>query len=217
MNTKKNHQQYALGEEIANSITHGIGILLSVVGLTTLLVLAFHFATIEHFVSYLIYGLSLILLYTSSTLYHALPYEKAKKVLKVCDHAAIYLLIAGTYTPFLVLHLKGEVGHRLLVIIWSLALIGVIFKFFFTGRFKIVSTTLYVAMGWLIVFAAGPLEQAIGESGMRWLIFGGLAYTFGAIFYLLKKIPYTHAIWHLFVLLGSVLHFVAVCESAKFI
>jgi hemolysin III len=213
---KQTQNQYGLAEEIANSVTHGIGIMLSLIGLTSLLVLSVHFATTSHFISYLIYGLSLILLYTSSTLYHALPYEKAKRFFKICDHSAIYLLIAGTYTPFLVINLKGEIGNRLLVIIWSLAIVGVIFKFFFTGRFKLLSTLLYVGMGWLIVFAAKPLSLAIGEQAMTWLIVGGMTYTLGAIFYLLKKVPYTHAIWHLFVLMGSIFHFVAVLQSANF-
>ncbi len=209
-------KQYGLGEEVANSVIHGIGVILSFVGLTTLLILSFHFASATHFVSYLIYGISLILLYTSSTLYHALPQEGAKKFFKVCDHASIYLLIAGTYTPFLTINLRTDLGNTLLITIWSLAIAGVIFKFFFTGRFKILSTLLYVFMGWLVVFAGEPMKIAIGESGMNWLIIGGLTYTLGAIFYLLKKIPYTHAIWHLFVLLGSIFHFVAVIESANF-
>ena len=216
MAIKQAHQQYGLSEEIANSVIHGIGIILSIVGLTSLLILSTQFATAAHFISYLIYGISLILLYTSSTLYHALPSEKAKKFFKICDHSAIYLLIAGTYTPFLVINLKGQIGDLLLVIIWSIAIVGVVFKFFFTGRFKLLSTLLYIGMGWLIIFAAKPLSIAIGESGMNWLIIGGLTYTLGAIFYLLKKIPYTHAIWHLFVLMGSIFHFVAVVHSANF-
>lgn len=216
MKNKLTNLQYGLGEEIANSVIHGLGIILSIVGLTALLVLSSYFASMAHFVSYLVYGLTLVLLYTSSTLYHSLPSEKAKRFFKVCDHAAIYLLIAGTYTPFLVINLKGDLGETLLWIIWSLAILGVIFKFFFTGRFKIISTLLYIGMGWLIVFAGKPLTAAIGESGMTWLLAGGSTYTLGAVFYLIKKIPYTHAIWHFFVLMGSICHFVAVVKAANF-
>ncbi|MFY7993723.1 MAG: PAQR family membrane homeostasis protein TrhA [Bacteriovoracaceae bacterium] len=216
MEKRQAHFQYGKGEEIANSVIHGLGIILSIIGLTVLLVLSSYFATIMHSLSYLVYGLSLVLLYTSSTLYHSLPSEKAKRIFKICDHAAIYLLIAGTYTPFLVINLRGDLGDTLLLIIWSLAILGVIFKFFFTGRFKLISTLLYIGMGWLIVFAGKPLSAAIGESGMTWLLAGGLTYTLGAIFYLLKKIPYTHAIWHLFVLMGSICHFVAVVKAANF-
>jgi len=216
MEKKQARFQYGTGEEIANSVIHGLGIILSIIGLTVLLVLSSYFATIMHSLSYLVYGLTLVLLYTSSTLYHSLPYEKAKRIFKICDHAAIYLLIAGTYTPFLVINLKGDLGDTLLLIIWCLAIVGVIFKFFFTGRFKLISTLLYIGMGWLIVFAGKPLSAAIGESGMTWLWAGGLTYTLGAIFYLLKKIPYTHAIWHLFVLMGSLCHYVAVVKAANF-
>ncbi len=216
MEKRQAHFHYGKGEEIANSVIHGLGIILSIIGLTVLLVLSSYFATIMHSLSYLVYGLSLVLLYTSSTLYHSLPSEKAKRIFKICDHAAIYLLIAGTYTPFLVINLRGDLGDTLLLIIWSLAILGVIFKFFFTGRFKLISTLLYIGMGWLIVFAGKPLSAAIGESGMTWLLAGGLTYTLGAIFYLLKKIHYTHAIWHLFVLMGSICHFVAVVKAANF-
>lgn len=208
--------RYSIGEEIANSITHGVGALLSIAALSILLVLACLHGTGWHLSSYLVYSLSLVLLYTASTLYHALPFEKAKVFFKVCDHAAIYLLIAGTYTPFLLLNLRGQLGWWLFGIIWGLALAGVCFKLFFTGRFKLLSTLLYVGMGWVIIFAYGPLKANTAAWGINWLLIGGLTYTAGAAFYLLKRIPFAHAIWHLFVLAGSVFHFFAVLYSGNF-
>lgn len=209
-------KQYTVGEEIANSVIHGLGIVLGIVILTVLLTLASLFGTTAHFVSYLIYGTSLILLYTSSTLYHALPSLSAKKFFKVCDHVSIYLLIAGTYTPFLVLNIGGSLGWTLLVIVWSCAFIGITFKFFFVGQFTFVSTLTYLAMGWMMMFAIKPLSESLTHSGLVWIIAGGLAYSGGTIFYLLKKIPFHHAAWHLCVLTGSVFHFVAIVNSSNF-
>ncbi len=208
--------QYSTGEEIANSIIHGLGVVFGIVSLTVLLTLSALFGSTFHIVCYLIYGLSLILLYTSSTLYHALPYLSAKKFFKVCDHVSIYLLIAGTYTPFLLLNIKGTLGWTLVGIVWACALAGIIFKFFFVGRFTFVSTLLYLGMGWMMVFAAKPLAEALSPKGMMWILAGGLAYTLGTVFYLLKKVPFHHAIWHLFVLTGSVFHFTAIVYSTNF-
>jgi hemolysin III len=207
---------YTPAEEVLNSITHGIGVIFGIVAVTVLCVLSAHFGTFVHTVSYLVYGCSLIILYTSSTLYHALPSPRVKRLFKIFDHSSIYLLIAGTYTPFLILNLKNDNGSTLLVIIWSLALMGVIFKVFFTGRFKVFSTLLYIGMGWLIVFAYGPMKANLRPEGLWWLIAGGLAYTLGTAFYLAKETKFTHAIWHLFVLAGSIFHFIAIIYGANF-
>ena len=208
--------QYSASEEIANSITHGFGILFGIVVLTILLTLSSLFGTIYHFICYFIYGLSLILLYTSSTLYHALPSLRAKSFFKLCDHISIYLLIAGTYTPFLILNIKGTLGWGLLITIWSLAAIGIIFKLFFTGRFRNLSTCVYLGMGWMIIFAARPLSESLNQKGLLLVILGGLTYSLGTVFYSLKKIPFHHAIWHAFVLAGSIFHFAAIIYSSNF-
>jgi len=209
-------KQYSFGEEIANGITHGIGVLFAIVGLTVLLLLSVFFGSGMHILSYLIYGISLLLLYTSSTLYHALPSLNAKRFFKICDHASIYLLIAGTYTPFFLVNLQDSIGKECAILIWSLALIGVIFKFFFAGRFQILSTILYLAMGWLAVLVLKSLSLVLSQQGLTWLIVGGMIYTIGSVFYLLKRVPFFHSIWHLFVLLGSVSHYAAIIYSANF-
>lgn len=206
-------KQYTKNEEIAHSVIHGIGAILGVIGLTALLFWSVSKNSPPHFFSYLIYGLSLIFLYISSTLYHALPYLKAKSIFKMLDHMAIYLLIAGTYTPFLVLNLDGIWSKAMLIGIWSIALLGVLFKLFFTGRFKILSTLLYIAMGWLIVIAYKPMSLALSEETITWILIGGLCYTFGSITYLMKKVPYHHAVWHLFVVAGSVFHYIAIVSA----
>lgn len=207
---------YSKAEEIANSITHGLGILFAVGGLTALMVLTAYFGTTSHLVSYLVYGISMLLLYTASTLYHAIPGERAKRFFKICDHSAIYLLIAGTYTPFLVLNLQGKMAWIAVTIIWSIALAGIIFKLFFTGRFKGLSTLLYIGMGWMVVFLAEPLSAAMNPEAMHWLVIGGVTYTAGTIFYMMKNMPYSHAIWHMFVLLGSIFHFTAIVYAGNF-
>lgn len=209
-------KQYSVNEEIANSIIHGLGVVFGIVSLTILLTLTYSFGTTSHFVSYLIYGTSLILLYTSSTLYHALPFLGAKKFFKVCDHVSIYLLIAGTYTPFLVLNIGGSLGWTLLAVVWSCAFVGIAFKFFFVGQFTFVSTIVYLAMGWMMMFAIKPLSDALTGSGLAWIIAGGLAYSGGTVFYLLKKVRFHHAAWHLCVLTGSVFHFISIIYSSKF-
>ncbi|MCA9506942.1 MAG: hemolysin III family protein [Myxococcales bacterium] len=208
-----NVKQYSRGEEIANSIIHGIGALFSVVGTTVLLTLAIQKHSALHLISYTIYGSSLIFLYTASTLYHALPFLTAKKIFKIFDHIGIYLLIAGTYTPFLLINMKGTFALIMMAVIWTLAGMGLIFKLFFTGRFRLLSTILYVAMGWLIVVAYKPLAQALEPAAMQWLLIGGLFYTGGSVTYLMKKISYHHAIWHVFVILGSLSHYIAVVRS----
>lgn len=197
-------------EELANSITHAIGVALSLAALVILVVYAAMQGDGWKIVSFSIYGTSLVLLYTASTLYHSFSSERAKHYLKILDHAAIYLLIAGTYTPFLLVMIRGNWGWTLFGIIWGLAITGIIFKLFFVNRFRIISTIIYLLMGWLILVAFRPLIAHVPENGLYWLLAGGLSYSFGVIFYLWEKIPYHHAIWHLFVLGGSIFHFFAV-------
>jgi hemolysin III len=197
-------------EEVANTITHGIGLLLSVVGFVVLLVLAALRGSAWHIVACSIYGATLISLYTASTLYHAVISPRVKRALRIFDHSAIYLLIAGTYTPFLLVSLRGPWGWSLFGVIWGLALAGVLFKFWFVERFVILSTAVYIAMGWLVVIAAKPVITHVPFTALIWLLAGGLAYTGGVIFFAAKRIPYSHAIWHLFVLAGSICHYFAV-------
>lgn len=200
-------------EEIANAITHGIGLLLSIAGFVVLLVLAALRGTAWHIVACSIYGATLICLYTASTLYHAVISPRVKRALRIFDHSAIYLLIAGTYTPFLLVSLRGPWGWSLFGVIWGLALVGVLFKFWFVERFAILSTAVYIAMGWLVVIAAKPVITHLRLTAIIWLLAGGLAYTGGVIFFAAKRIPYSHAIWHLFVLAGSICHYFAVLST----
>lgn len=197
-------------EEVMNAVTHGIGTLLAVAGLVLLTVLAYLHGDIWHIVSFSIYGTTLVLLYLASTLYHSFTNEKVKRIFKILDHSAIYLLIAGTYTPFTLVPLHGVLGWTVFGVVWGLAIIGIVLKVFFAGRFNIVSTMCYLGMGWFIVVAIKPLLATVPALGMSWLFIGGLFYSLGSIFYLWKRIPYNHAIWHLFVLAGSVSHFIAV-------
>ena len=158
----------------------------------------------------IVFGVALLLLYTASTLYHAIQHPVAKGRLKVFDHCAIYLLIAGTYTPFTLVGLRGSIGWWLFATIWALALFGVVFKLFYTGRFKRLSTLVYIAMGWLVGVAARPMLQALDGATLVWLLAGGIAYTLGTVFYLRPQLRYAHAIWHAFVIAGSVCHYTAV-------
>lgn len=201
---------HPLRQEIANSITHGLATALSVAGLTLLVVLASLRGQGRDIAIVAVYGTTLVLLYLASTLYHAIQHPGAKRVLKILDHAAIYLLIAGTYTPFTLISLRGPWGWSLFGTVWVLALCGVVFKLFFTGRFKALSTTLYVLMGWIIVVALRPLAEALPRPGLALLFLGGAAYTTGVAFYVWKRLPYSHAIWHCFVMAGSLCHFFAV-------
>lgn len=200
-------------EEIANAITHGIGLLLSIAGFVVLLVLAAVRGTAWHIVACSIYGATLICLYTASTLYHAVISPRVKRALRIFDHAAIYLLIAGTYTPFLLVSLRGTWGWSLFGVIWGLAIAGVLFKLWFVERFAILSTAVYIAMGWLVVIAGKPVITHIPFTALIWLLAGGLAYTGGVIFFAAKRIPYSHAIWHMFVLAGSICHYFAVLST----
>lgn len=205
-----NSMGYTIGEEIANSITHGVGAALSVAGLTLLVALAAIYGDVWRIVSFSIYGSSLILLYLASTLYHSIQYPKVKRILRIFDHAAIYLLIAGTYTPFTLVSMRGTWGWSLFGVVWGLALMGVAFKTLFIGRYEKIATAAYVLMGWLVVVAFKQMVLTIPPGGIVWLVLGGVAYTLGVIFYAWDKLPYNHAIWHLFVLAGSICHFFAI-------
>ncbi len=201
---------YTVQEEIANSVTHGIGTGLAVAGLAILVVLAVIFGDTRRVVSFSIYGGSLIVLYLASTLYHSVQHLKAKKVLRVFDHASIYVLIAGTYTPFLIVSIRGTLGWTLLVVVWALAIIGVAWKIFFIGRYEAVATAAYVLMGWMCLVAFRAMIANVPPAGLVMLILGGVVYTAGVAFYAWEKLPYNHAIWHLFVLGGSILHYFAI-------
>jgi hemolysin III len=203
-------RQYSLGEEIANAVTHGLGIAASLVALVALVAFAAMYGNVWHVVSVAVYGVTLLLLYTASTLYHSLSSTRACHVFKVIDHAAIYLLIAGTYTPFTLVTLRGPWGWSLFGVVWGLALVGIALEAFWVYRPKWVSGVVFLGMGWMVVVAIKPLLAALPPHGMQLLVAGGLAYTLGVIFYVLKRIPYTHAVWHLWVLAGSALHFLAV-------
>lgn len=197
-------------EERANRWTHGVGAALGVVGLVLLVVASSRQGTAWHVVSTAIFGATLVLLYTASTLYHSSTDAKKQVRLQKFDHAAIFLLIAGTYTPFVLVTLRGPWGWSMFGVIWGLAVVGVVMKFWFAGRFRVASTLIYIAMGWLVLIAIKPLMAALPAGGLRLLVAGGLCYTGGAVFYLWKQVPYHHAIWHLFVLGGSVCHWAAV-------
>ncbi|WP_291230058.1 hemolysin III family protein [Dokdonella sp.] len=200
---------YSLREEIASSLIHGLGIVLSIAGLATLVGFAVRSGGAREIVSVAVYGTTLILLYTASTLYHGVPVVRAKPVLRLLDHAAIFLLIAGTYTPFTLLTLQGRWGLVLFVLVWGLALAGISLELR-RVRNRVLMATLYVALGWIGLVAIGPLRENLEAPGL-WLLFGGgAAYTLGVPFYLWKRLPYSHAVWHGFVLLGSVLQFFAV-------
>ncbi len=202
--------QYSLREEIAHSATHGLGSVLSVVGLFALVVTAERSGDVRHVVAAIVYGLTLVLLYLASTLYHSIPHPRAKRILKVIDHSAIYLLIAGTYTPFTLISLRGGLGWTLFGLVWGLALLGIALKVAAIGRFRWLSIVLYLGMGWLAVVVLRPLVDAVSPAGVRLVFLGGVAYTLGVLFYTWRRLPYHHAVWHLFVLAGSVLHFFAV-------
>jgi hemolysin III len=197
-------------EELANALIHGLGLLAAGSGGAVLITLAALRGDAWRIVGASIFVAGLTLLYCASTLYHTARFDIAKARLKVLDHCAIYFLIASTYTPFTLVGLRGAWGWTLFGLIWGLALAGVVFKFFFTGRFRLASTLIYVAMGWLVLIAVGPLVRALHISALLWLLLGGVAYTVGTLFYMSRRLRYAHAIWHLFVLGGSVCHFVAV-------
>mgnify|MGYP005850491241 CR=1 FL=1 len=195
--------EYSIKEEIANAITHGIGVLLSVPALVILIVFAVKYGDTWHVVSFSIFGTTMLLLYLFSTLLHSIQHKKTKYVFEILDHSAIYLLIAGTYTPYVLVTLRGTLGWTLFGIVWGLAIAGIIFKAYYVKRFIYLSTLFYVLMGWMVIIAIKPLYESLTFNGFMLLLLGGVLYTVGAIFYLWRKIPYHHAIWHVFVLGGS--------------
>ena len=201
---------YSPNEEKANIISHAIGLAFSIVALVLLVVRASLYGDAWHIVSVAIFGVSLISLYAASTFYHSAKDLRIRSRLRIFDHATIYVLIAGTYTPFTLVTLNGPVGWTIFAASWAMAVTGITLKLFFTGRFNVLSTLMYVFMGWIIVFAISPLIENLSSEGLFWLIAGGIAYTTGAILYSIKKIPFNHAIFHLFVLLGSFCHFMSV-------
>lgn len=202
---------YSLAEEVANSISHGIGLVFGIVGLVLLLVQAVETnASTTAITSYSLYGGSMILLFLASTLYHAIPHARTKRWLKLFDHCAIYLLIAGTYTPFLLVGLNSPLAKGLMVVIWSLALVGILFKLTIAHRFKVLSLVTYLLMGWLSLVVIYQMVIKLAPGSVTLLAAGGVVYSLGVIFYVSKRIPYNHAIWHGFVLGGSVCHFFAI-------
>jgi len=196
--------------EIANSVTHGIGTLMAMAGLVLLVVFAAIYGNAWHIVSFSIYGTTLVLLYLSSTLYHSTQEPRRKYILRIIDHSAIYLLIAGTYTPFMLVTLQGTRGWVMFGIIWFLALAGILYKMFFINRHVVISTLFYLAMGWMIMFSIGDLFRNLPQNGIILLGAGGLAYTLGMLFYAGRERLLMHAVWHLFVLGGSICHFFSI-------
>jgi len=205
-----NSSGYTLGEEVANALTSGIGTVLSIAGLIVLVVYAALLGGPWHVVGVSIFGASLIFSHLSSTLYHAISQVRTKRVLKLIDHLAIYILIAGTYTPFTLVNLRGPWGWGLFVLIWTLGLAGVVIKTTKLSQVPYLSTAFYVAMGWTVVIVIKPLMETVAPGGIWLLLAGGLSYTAGVAFYAWNRLPYNHAIWHLFVIAGSVFHFLAV-------
>lgn len=203
-------QTHSVREEIANALTHGVGATAALAGGAVLITLAARFGDGWQLTGAVVFGLCLLLLYIASTLYHAIQHPVAKARLKVFDHCAIYLLIAGTYTPFTLIGLRGALGWWLFAAIWALALAGVVFKLFFTGRFKLLSTSIYIGMGWLVLAAIVPVFRALDAWTFGWLLAGGVCYTLGTFFYHRPTMPYSHAVWHMFVIAGSVCHYVSV-------
>lgn len=203
----KNVENFTKGEEITNAILHGIGLGLAIAALVILIVFASIKGDARYVVSYTIYGSTLVLLYLASTLYHSLPRGKGKDVFEIFDHSAIYLLIAGSYTPLSLVALKGPLGWTIFGIVWGLSVIGIVFKVFWVKKFVVLSTVLYIAMGWLIIIAIKPLMNVLNTTSLVFLVAGGILYTLGTIFYVWRGMKYHHAIWHLFVLGGSICHF----------
>lgn len=204
------HPQADLRDELASALTHGLGAIASLAGGAVLITLTSLYGDAWQLGTTIVFSITLLLLYVASTLYHAIQHPMAKARLQIFDHCAIYLLIAGTYTPFTLIGLRGPWGWGLFAAIWTIAAAGVVFKLFFTGRFRLLSTIIYIVMGWLVVVAIEPLFRSVDAFTLCWLFAGGIFYTLGTWFYQRDSVRYFHAIWHLFVLLGSVCHFVAV-------
>lgn len=204
------HKAYSVAEEVAHAITHGVGAIASIVGLVFMVIWAVSYGDTWHVVAASIYGASLILLYLASTLYHAFPWPRVKRFFQHMDHAAIYVLIAGTYTPFALINLRGPWGWTLLGVVWGIAILGVVLELALEQRKKWLSLSLYLGLGWMAVIAIQPMLSNVDTGGLMLLLAGGLAYSLGVFFYVWKSLKYHHAIWHMFVLAGSVLHFFSI-------
>ena len=201
---------YPPREERLNVITHATGLFLSIIGLYLLITKASGYDDLRLTVSFVVFGISMILLYSASTFYHAAKDPKKRYMLKIFDHIAIFFLIAGTYTPFAVVTLQGSTGSTILAVVWGIVILGTVLKIFFTGKYKILSTLLYVGMGWVIIFALEPLMTNLATAGLWWMLAGGIAYTLGAILYNITRIKFNHAIFHIFVLLGTFCHYMSI-------
>lgn len=217
MDTKqsKAFRQLSNGEEIANSITHGIGALLSIVALVVLIMVAGNQEDPLHLVSFSIYGVTLVLLYMSSTLYHSFSKPRIKDLFARFDHVSIFLLIAGTYTPLMLINIRGVLGWTIFTIVWAIAIIGGVVRIVYPYRYRKLMVVIYLLMGWLIVFAGKSILTNLPATSLNYLVLGGIAYSVGVIFYLWRELPYGHGIWHLFVLAGSILHFFAIYYSVQ--
>jgi hemolysin III len=209
MSESLNHR-YSNTEEKLNVLSHGFGLVLSIIAFPFLILKSIEFTGFWKPISFIIYGLSLIILYAASTFYHAAKNPKKRRILNIFDHSAIYVLIAGSYSPFCLVGLDSNLGWYMFLFVWLFALTGVILKLFFTGRFDKISTAMYLLMGWQVLFFIKPLMQSLTPEGLQFLIAGGVSYSIGAILYSIKKMPYNHFIFHIFVLLGSVSHFIAI-------
>ena len=207
---KSSRAEYDPLEEKLNVISHAIGFVLSVIGTGLLFKKTMEIGNSWAIVSSLIFGVAMMVLYAASTLYHASTSENKRRKLRVFDHASIFILIAGTYTPFTLISLHGSIGWILLGVTWSMAIGGIVLKIFYTGRYNMLSTIMYVVMGWSIVFAAFPLVESLGMNGFLWLLAGGIIYSLGAVLYMFDTVKYTHAIFHLFVLMGTACHFISI-------
>ncbi|MCG9972134.1 PAQR family membrane homeostasis protein TrhA [Christiangramia crocea] len=201
---------YPPAEEKFNIISHGIGFVLSILALILLILKAERLGEIEHLVSFSIFGASMVLVYAASTFYHSARSKRLRIKLNILDHASIYFLIAGTYTPFALVTLNGITGWSILIVIWVMAITGAVFKLYYAGRYQLFSTTMYLVMGWIIVFAIKPLIDNLPGDGLWWLFGGGIFYTIGAILFMQHRIPFNHAIFHIFVLLGTFSHFISI-------
>lgn len=210
MHAENQSPQYSVVEEVIHAITHGVGVLLSIGGLTWMLYLSISAADPWRIVASSIYGATLIALFLASTVYHSMYASRHREIFKLLDHCAIYLLIAGTYTPFLLVAMRTDTGWWLFGTIWALATAGIVKKLWFRHRFPKIALASYLVMGWLIVVAAPQMADAIGTNGMAWLVAGGISYSVGAIFYALERIPFNHAVWHVFVLGGGICHFLGI-------
>lgn len=206
----KEAREYTLAEELAHAITHGLGLALSIAGLAVLVLFAARYGSAWHIVSCSIFGATLVLTYTASTLYHSLPAQYGKTVFQRLDHSAIFLLIAGTYTPFTLVSLRGPWGWTLLSVAWSVALFGIALQFTTFPWKRVVSMVLYLALGWVVVVAVKPMMSAMAAGGVLLIALGGITYTVGIVFYGMRNMRYSHAVWHVFVMAGSAFHFFAV-------